>query len=48
MAHILEQNWRKRASYVSEIHTSHTKHTVFEPFILCSNHASFKLQWTRI
>ena len=48
MTHIQVQNWRKCVSYVPKAHTSHTKHMVHDAFNVCSNHALFKLQWTRI
>ena len=41
--HIQVQNYKTCASYVSQIHTSHTKHTVLDLFNVCSNRAPLNL-----
>ena len=41
--HIQVKNYKKLC-YVSQIHTSHTKHTELDPFNVCSNHISLKPQ----
>ena len=41
--HIQVHNWKtKCVSYVPQIHTSHTKHAVFDLFNVCSNRALLK------
>ena len=42
MTHIQVQNWKNGISYVSKIHTSHTKHTMPDLFNVCKKHTTFK------
>ena len=39
--HIQVQNYQNRVSYVSSIHTGHTKHTVLDLHNACNHHAPF-------
>ena len=41
MTHIQAQNWRKCASYVPQMHTSHIEHPVLDVFNVFNNYALF-------